>query len=1690
MTAARQLDGRRQRALEAEMRRRAVAVLSGDGRALPVGQVAAAIIGVAARIGEEVTSRLDRVPEKQADNFYAAMGIGRDPALPARVPVMFKLADPAPTGLVAPAATRLMAATDGPPVTFETEAPIALVPGTLAALWAVDTVGDRIFQPPPDVLGGTLPRTDAVRRALRSGAAAGATKVQIDPTAGLAPGMMVALGPGVASPQHVVAAIKDDVVTLGPPLAQTFAGGTQVAEATAFAPYAGSRNQQSHSLYIGHATLLDVPSAVSIIVTGVPLPPEAEWYWFGDAGSGAADWQPFTKIEREGARVTLKKGVGKLAKTSIRGLETLWLRAKLPGPSAEAITAQEIRLAVAGESLCRLPPDARCQTPMSIDFEAIAVTTPIVRNQPFYPFGREPRLFDSFYIGCAEAFSKAGAEISLCFKLGGPELGPLAVVTNGLVFQVFGVGTDGLLYRALFASGQQPQLKALPLPREGAAISPFPSNAPVAARIVNGRVEIAVGGTGAVHRAQLAFDSPLTTVDWVKLQGADEDRAELATRVHVTGDAPARVYVLFRDRLRNWSIADATLETHPGPAEDPKPVRDLIPVDGDDADPVLILQTDGVLLLKRAADPPVEVCNTKGDLPELERAAWVRGDNPGSLENIYIAGFDADPMPGDPDRQLLRLVRVGELGGVEEIGTLPEHERRPIGFERPPIGAVTDWPPTLVLATPTPTRIAARDNTLVETAESGAIGTSSNRFRRITTRFSKTVVQHPDQGLLYRDAASATDGIRVVAVPVARRLQAALAADVPPAAEFVVFAAPTAPTGFRLVAASNGDRLLEPLYRPPAGPLPPAPLPGATGRFFAATTTTGTLDRNAAVITLHGQPATAHVDILLSYVDAAGVSEDAGIWHLEPVQGSGAGFTIPPGFPPAQTGSTFSYRLLRAAAAPVAPGGAGATGVRLREVVEPVGSAPFAGLTEPLRSYYDAAVRVAPVLLVFGTTAVFALPHEWVDDIGGASFALVAGAPPDWSTLGPALPANPALSWEYWNGQSWWALEGRNLIDGTANLLVNGGVSFAVPTDIRETEVGGRNNYWIRARLVGGDYGQARITVTTVPATPPPGAPAGSATEQTIDRDLSAIRSPYVTVLDIGYCAQTLVLPEVVLTEDNLSAADQTSANQAGLRIAVFVPVGALMNPAPLPAAAEDAPAETCEDPCQPPTAAVDPSPCDVPGAYDSCDSPCCTPPDPADGAAGAPVGVVRAMLLGFDAPPTGDPVALYVDAETGTRTTTLTAEILRGGRFEEIEILDDASNGLSEPGELTLSVPKAPEARELFGVTAHWLRLRPQSAGTGWSPRLRGLFLNAATALSVETRTNESLGTSSGAPGQRFQLTGPPLAPPSLKLRVREAVSEEAANDLDIVADIAGMPGQWVLWQEVGDFAGLRPDERVYALDAQTGLLDFGDGIEGAIPPLGSELLAATYRQVTGNAGNGVTPGAELQLLSPIAGVEKVVALDQSAGGSDVEAAASARRRAAPKLRHGGHIMTLADIEDFALSRFPLIAQAHAAQVGGGVRLIVALRGRDPLPLPAFLRELVAAIRAAASFGLARPGALTAIGPRLLPLRVGASIAPDAPSGFADIAVAATTALAAHFDAAAGGLDQRGWPIGLLPRPDDIAAALDPPLAGRALLGDIAVGRAGDRAGEPMPTTIPADVLVRVDAADIRIERQREPAA
>ncbi|MEK7729839.1 MAG: hypothetical protein AAB354_15635, partial [candidate division KSB1 bacterium] len=69
----------------------------------------------------------------------------------------------------------------------------------------------------------------------------------------------------------------------------------------------------------------------------------------------------------------------------------------------------------------------------------------------------------------------------------------------------------------------------------------------------------------------------------------------------------------------------------------------------------------------------------------------------------------------------------------------------------------------------------------------------------------------------------------------------------------------------------------------------------------------------------------------------------------------------------------------------------------------------------------------------------------------------------------------PKLSWEYWNGSGWQLLRTNtnnvNHFKGKIN-REEALIKFDCPSDLAPTEVLGQENFWIRARLVDGDYGK------------------------------------------------------------------------------------------------------------------------------------------------------------------------------------------------------------------------------------------------------------------------------------------------------------------------------------------------------------------------------------------------------------------------------------------------------------------------------------------------------------------------------------------------------------------------------------------------------------------------------------------
>ncbi len=315
---------------------------------------------------------------------------------------------------------------------------------------------------------------------------------------------------------------------------------------------------------------------------------------------------------------------------------------------------------------------------------------------------------------------------------------------------------------------------------------------------------------------------------------------------------------------------------------------------------------------------------------------------------------------------------------------------------------------------------------------------------------------------------------------------------------------------------------------------------------------------------------------------------------------------------------------------------------------------------------------------------------------GGIAFSLLKNA-----IFGPLIylaagaPANPALSWEYFDGNAWWKIPTVN--DQTSNLLLTGTVSFCVPAGLQQTDVAGKKSYWIRARLVGGDYGQETVTVTTTPG-------SGGTSTQTINRSDAGIDPPLMGSVNLTYSMCCATNPDFVLTTDGGTMTDQTAVNNSqAAQISLFVPLSASI-----------------------PSAASGP-----------------------------------ALYLGFDGAIQGGPINLLFlvkDQDLGA-AYPLQVDVLRETGFASLTPVD-GTRGLGESGIVSLYIPDLPPIANLFGSSLRWLRVRPNALLTGkWTPEIYNAYVNAVNALASETQENEKLGSSDGSPSQVVTVARPPVS-------------------------------------------------------------------------------------------------------------------------------------------------------------------------------------------------------------------------------------------------------------------------------------------------------------------------------------------
>ncbi|MGF6743912.1 putative baseplate assembly protein [Paraburkholderia atlantica] len=314
------------------------------------------------------------------------------------------------------------------------------------------------------------------------------------------------------------------------------------------------------------------------------------------------------------------------------------------------------------------------------------------------------------------------------------------------------------------------------------------------------------------------------------------------------------------------------------------------------------------------------------------------------------------------------------------------------------------------------------------------------------------------------------------------------------------------------------------------------------------------------------------------------------------------------------------------------------------------------------------------------------------------------------------------------------------------------------------------------------------------------------------------------------------------------------------------------------------------------------------------------------------------------------------------------------------------------------------------------WIRLRPLTPLT--SLRVCWAGVNAVAIEQRRTLGRQTIGFGTGASGLQLPLGADSVEAATLQIEVEE---EEGLRP----------------WRQVPDTAAAGRDDRVYSLDAEAGIVSFGDGVRGMVPTSGRAVQVALMRAGGGAIGN-LTAGSIRSIAGPAAPRLKVTQPLPTLGGADAEDLATAEARIPAILRHANRAVTAADYRELAL-RVPGVAVGRAEVLErflpaqrrsdvSGVVSVMVIPARDGFaaPCPRPDRPTLESVHTWLDERRPLATELYVIGVDYVPVGVLAGVELVDTSQREAVLAAVADAIRQHlWPLMPGGPDGNGWPLG-----------------------------------------------------------------
>ncbi len=650
----------------------------------------------------------------------------------------------------------------------------------------------------------------------------------------------------------------------------------------------------------------------------------------------------------------------------------------------------------------------------------------------------------------------------------------------------------------------------------------------------------------------------------------------------------------------------------------------------------------------------------------------------------------------------------------------------------------------------------------------------------------------------------------------------------------------------------------------------------------------------------------------------------------------------------------------------------------------------------------------------------------------------------------PGLLNKPQLSWEYWDGKGWSPLKvvfskiPENFAELTAcdSIVapeINGGaVIIQQMPELKQTSINGKETYWIRVRLVGGDYGKeyeiVGETVNYGKYCPPnikklmigyhPKETGGSTAPEYVftDNNLMLKNSGLGTVKITGADspdALEVLKPFEPLPDDNPAVYFGFDMPLKGGNISLFISI--------------DEQLEYPDD--------FRPKVKWYARIKDTGWKELDTVEDETRGFIKS--GMVQFVVSGEMA---GEKMfgsekdlfwisAIVLDDFFETDKTK--RSVLKG------RIKDGSYELINEP--LQFEDPyKSKNCKEIYDILdAGFTREAPKKQ----PPKVHGFYLNSTWAIQSMTINDEIIGSGSGEKNQKFQLMNLPVIDETIWVNEVNTLTEGERNNIGDFKDKKDEKGNvvefWAKWDEVRDFFNSEPKARHYRIDKTRGEVFFGDGKHGMIPPIGRNNIKATYSIGGGSPGNlEVSKISKIQ--SSIFFVDNVINPVASDGGTETEEIDALIERAPVMLKHRDRAVALQDFEWLTkeasrkVSRVKVLPNINpdGEFQTGCVTVIIVPESRDtkPLPSPELRHIVLSYLKERCSDAIT----LRVIQPFYVKIKISASIISRTIDAIPVIERSAKAIITEFLHPLKGGKDMLGWSFGAAPCISDIYSILE----------------------------------------------------